>query len=123
MHGLDIHLTDVCRALITDTPALTLGQPDHLLFRQLAPGHQSALSLGKLPLAKGASQTLNAFIFSCPGTVDDVAPARLIEQTTRWIGAGKPRIFGLNWRSRWHWSPLLVEFGPQYADFTPVFPC
>jgi hypothetical protein len=76
--GLEIHVTDVSRACITDAPSLTLQELCHGRFGELAAGHQGPFPLGELPGANGAAQPLDMFVFARPRLMHKLpSPGRL----------------------------------------------
>jgi hypothetical protein len=87
IHGLEIDLTDVGGPFVTDAPALTLEQPLHFVFGQLAAGHQCPFSLRELVITRGAAQPFDVLVFTCPGTMNNRVDVGAIELHTIWIGA------------------------------------
>src|SRR5919204_3299188 len=122
IHGLEVDATDVRGAFVTDTPPLTLQELLHGRFWQLAPRHQGALPLGKLPVAEGAPQPFDTLGRACPGAMGDVAYAGAIEPGTLWIRTRESGILLRRWRRRCHVGPPLAENGPEDTEHTPVFP-
>jgi len=84
---LEIHGTDISSPRITDAPSLTFQQSYDRVFGELTAGHQGALPFGKLLGACGAAQPFDMLVCPCPGSMREVAVARLIEPHTPWIGA------------------------------------
>ena len=69
MDGLEIHGTDVRRALITDAPALTFQELFHGRFWEFAPGHQGPLPFGELPGHRRCSAAVRC-VCGCLSTID-----------------------------------------------------
>jgi len=118
MHGLEIHWADTGRALITYAPALTFQEPFHRLCQQLAAGHQCLFSLRELPATGGTAQPFDVLVFTCPGSMTNMAGVGTIALLTIWIWARKCRIAFLIWRHRYHGGPPLVWNGPKDTDST-----
>jgi len=85
MHRFEIYGTNVGSPLITDAPPLTFHQPYDRVFRELAAGHQGALSFGELSIACRAAQPFDVFVRTCPRPMHDIPCAGTIEARTRWI--------------------------------------
>jgi hypothetical protein len=119
---LEIHGTNVCRPLITDTPPLTLQQLFHSRFWQLAPRHQGALPLGELPVAQGAAQPFDVPGLAGPGAMRDMACAGAIELGTVWIRARESGISLWRWRRQYHSGPPVAGNEPKDTEQTPVVP-
>ncbi len=84
--GFDIHLTNVRRAFITDTPPLTLEEAFHCRFGQLRRFHQSAAPLGELLATDGTPQPLDGVALPGPGPVGDVTRPDLLKERATLIG-------------------------------------
>jgi hypothetical protein len=122
MDGLEIHGTDIRRALITDAPALTFQALFHGRFREFAPGHQGPLSFRELSVTSRAAQPFDVFVGACPRSMHDVACSGAIEACTLWIRARESGISLLRWRRLCHSGPPVARYGPKDTDLTPVFP-
>src|SRR4029450_54271 len=122
IHGLEVDVTDIRGAFVTDAPPLTLQKPFHGRFRQLAPRHQGALPLGELPVAEGTAQPFDVLGRACPGAMRDVPGTGAIEPCTLWIRTREASITLLGWRRQCHVGPPLAENGPKDTERTPVFP-
>src|SRR4030095_10901451 len=122
MDGLEIHGTDVRRALITDAPALTFQELFHGRFWEFAPGHQGPLPFGELPVTGGAAQPFDVFVGACPRLMHEVSFAGVVESCTLWFRTRESRIPLLRWRRLCHDGPPVARNGPKDTDLTPVFP-
>jgi len=87
IHGLEIDFTDVGGPFVTDAPALTLEQPLHFVFGQLAAGHQRPFALRELVITSSAAQPFDVLVFTRPGTMNDRVDVGAIELCTIWVGA------------------------------------
>src|SRR5262249_11366580 len=122
MDSLEIHGTDVRRALITDAPALAFQKLFHGRFGEFAPGHQGALPFGELPITSCTAQPVDVFVCACPRSMHDVAFAGVVESCTLWIRTRESGISLLHWRRLYHGGPPVARNGPKDTDVTPVFP-
>src|SRR5678815_2917971 len=122
MNGLEIHGTNVRRALLTDAPALTFQELFHGRFWEFAPGHQGALPFGELPVTGGAAQPFDVFVRPGPRSMRDVAFTRTIKPGTLGIRTRESSIPLLHWRRLCHGGPPVTRDGPKDTDVTPVLP-